>query len=225
LNLRACAAVLLAALVGCSGGDAKSQGSPPPQSTPPPSDIADIATFAANPSDATYEPIHSDIVSYGNVDGIWWRLIDKLVSRDVPQSILSRAGGDLSTVDFVESLAYLRELNVSAQGIGTSGADVVRKSAELSWILLAFRGYGDKTALNLSRMDLRKPDAMALHAIDLSYVDFSGSILPHGTWRDVSLGGASFKDARTDGSLTCESCNWGSATGTMQFSNGQWVPQ
>ncbi|MBV8489899.1 MAG: hypothetical protein JO199_05150 [Candidatus Eremiobacteraeota bacterium] len=219
----ACAAALLFALAGCGGGAAKPDGSPAPTATPNPTDIADLATFRAHPTDATYEALHSDIITYGYVDGISWRLVDTLMAVDVTPNVLTRAGADLSSVDFVGSLAYLRQLNVSAQAYGASRGDIVRKTAELTWIVLAFRGFGDKTALNLSRMDLRTPNPVAVHAMDLGFIDFSGDILPSGTWRDVNLSDASFKDARSDGPITCENCTWGSASGTLQFSNGRWI--
>jgi hypothetical protein len=166
----ACAmTALMTASAGCGGGRSTAT---PTASPSPVSWNADLAAFEAKPNDITYEALHADIVEHGLSDAAARRILNRLVVGHVPALAVNDAVADISSVDFVGALWYLRALNIGGQ-VNPTGTDIVRRTADLAWIILQFRAYGDKTVLNMTKMDLRSPNAFSARNMGLNDIDFS----------------------------------------------------
>jgi hypothetical protein len=208
----------LASLTACSNPASK------PVAGSPSMDAA-VAAFEQNPDDSTFQALHTEILTSGSLNaGSEMRIANRLMAGKISERIANAAAADLATIDFLGTMRYLRAANIAAQiNPPRDTPDMVRKTAKLSWLMLALRPYGDKNPVDVSHMDLRVPDASIGRALNLSNIDFTGAHLAAGAWRGADLAGAAFGDVITDGPVVCDTCRWGSARASLRLDDGKWV--
>jgi uncharacterized protein YjbI with pentapeptide repeats len=213
-------ALACAAILAACNRTVKPGASPAPASM-----AADVQAFVTRPNDATFEAVHADILK-GRLTGVdEMRIVDRVAAGSVPARIRNAVMADIASVDFLGEMGLLRQINTTSRAaLDPSSLALVRRSARLCWLLLELRPFEDSSQISLEHMDLRASEPFVGQAMNLKNVNFSGAILPGGTWTRSDLTGAIFRDATADGTLTCENCTWGeSVRATLRFANGEWT--
>ncbi|MBV8149723.1 MAG: pentapeptide repeat-containing protein [Candidatus Eremiobacteraeota bacterium] len=213
-----CSCVVLASLLAACNLNGKTEpGKPVYMGT-------DLTNFENNPTVATFEAVHNDIL-VGSLDAsAEERLVNRLMAGGVSDRIVNAVVADLVASDFLGALRWVRELNVTARiGNSSQGSAITRNSARLGWLMLAMRPYDDTGGVDLSHMDLRGNAPFIGQNMNLQGANFSGSYLSGGVWRDSDLSNAVFPRSIAAGPLTCADCTWGSARATLQLHDGRWV--
>jgi uncharacterized protein YjbI with pentapeptide repeats len=214
-------ALLAGAVAACSNGIEETK----------PTVFRDFAAFSKTPDDATFEALHDDIV-LGDIkpgDGAEALIVDRIAAGHVPRIIVHAVLEDLAAHDYVGTMSFVRQRNLSSQFDSTpDGSNLVKETARICWLLLALRPSADDRAIDLTRTDLARADLRADgiaagSGMNLKNVDFSGAALPGGTWRRSNLAGALFSRTSSAGRLICKDCSWGGVGGTLRLSNGKWV--
>jgi len=186
--------------------------------------MPDVAAFEANPTPATYERLHTDISSGLLTNEAETRMLNRLLAGEVRTNVVDATLADLAVVDFLGTMRYLREQNLTSQlDSGPGAGHLTASSSRLSWVMLALRPYGDKTAIDLTRMNLSSSDGFVGQGMDLQNANFSWTRLPAGSWRNTDLTDTSFDGTVASGPLTCQDCTWGSAHASLRLSDGKWV--
>lgn len=215
--VRALAGFCLVAVASCSA----SSSAPPPAAPPAPSVIADLAAFDKTPNEATWLPVHADIVTQqpNTYEGA---VIRTLGSGRVPASIVNDAVVDMGAIDWGGTIKWLRDINIGARG---SNPTMTRETAKLTWMMFSLRSSWATDFVDLTRMDLRAATPYVVPQANLSNVDFAQAEISGSTWVGTELMNASFGDAIVDGPLYCTSCSWGSSVvpETLQLQYGKWV--
>ncbi|MBV8491262.1 MAG: hypothetical protein JO199_12100, partial [Candidatus Eremiobacteraeota bacterium] len=152
-----------------------------------------------------------------------------LAAGRTPHVILTAIVGDLAAYDLQAAIALVRQRNVAAQfDRSADGPAIVRRTARLLWLLLAYRTLDDAKTIDLTRTDLSQADLRADGiaagvGMNLGNVNFSRATLPGGTWQSSNLSDAIFDGASTTGRLVCAYCTWSGVSGTRVLANGKWV--
>ncbi|MBV8373254.1 MAG: pentapeptide repeat-containing protein, partial [Candidatus Eremiobacteraeota bacterium] len=210
------ASVALALLPACAAHSQDDQRSPDPHVV-----ISTMQAFEKQPGMDTWAPIRSELRAPS--DQVIESSVEALTEQDIPSRILDAAAVDLAAADWTGAMRWVRQYNVAAgTDPSATGRGTVNRTARLAWLLLALRASYVRDAVDLSRTDLRDDAAFIGQAMNLSNVDFTGSRLTGGTWRNANLGGALFVGAVTAGALHCASCGFGSLRypGTLTLVNG-----
>jgi hypothetical protein len=219
-RLMSAGVLALATLAGCGHGQA-SNG----PAVSPPGVLADIGTFRAKPSDATWEAVHNDVVRSAPSADSQSLLVETLSEYDIPRVYVEAAAVDLADTDFQAGVHWTRLINVAARTDPSPVAqEKVKRSACLAWLLLALRSSIDANGVDMTHMDLRCNEKFVGQGANFNNVDFSGAILPGGTWHYITLTDARFDGTRTIGPLFCTDCIWGRQpfAGTMALQQGVW---
>lgn len=216
--VRALSGLCLIAAASCSGSSASA---PPPQAPPNPSVVADLAAFDKNPNQATWLPVHADIVtvSPNTYEGA---VIRTLSSGRVPANIVDDAVVDMGAIDWAGAIKWLRDINIGARG---SNPTVTRGTAKLTWMMFSLRSSWAADFVDLTRMDLRASSPYLAPQVNLNNVDFAQALLSGSTWVGTSLLNTSLGDAVVDGPLYCTSCTWGTSVvpGKLRYDYDKWV--
>jgi hypothetical protein len=224
IELKRLTSTVVLALVALSGGCSHGQASNGP-AVAGPGVLADIAAFRAKPNDATWEPVHNDLVRSAPSADSQSSLIQALSGTDIPRAYVEAAAIDLADTDFQGAVRWIRLVNVAARTDPSPAAQAkVRRSAFLAWLVLALRTSIDSNGVDMTQMDLRCNEKFVGQGANFDNVDFSGSIFSAGTWRYVTLTDARFDGAQTNGPLLCANCIWGRQPfpGTMALQRGVW---
>jgi hypothetical protein len=219
--------VALSLLAACGGADSKhpSDQQSPAEST---SMGSSIAAFQRNPTVATWEPLHEDVLKGPLTSNDESRIVEVLGSTPIPRRILAAAAVDLASVDWVGSMRWVHQLNVASRtDPSPQGRAMVRNTARLAWLLLTLRASYVNDFVDLAHADLRIDSGAIGQAMNLANVDFSGSELSGGTWHNANVGNAVFNGASVDGVLRCANCTFGSLqySGSVTLTDGKWVPR
>jgi hypothetical protein len=216
--VRVLAVVALVAAASCGG--AKSDA-PPPQAPPNPSVVADLAAFDKNPNQATWLPVHADIVTQqpNTYEG---SVVRTLGSGRVPANIVNDAIVDMGAIDWGGTIKWLRDVNIGARA---SNPTMTRETAKLTWMMFSLRSSWANDFVDLTRTDLRAPSPYLAAQANLNNVNFAEARLTGSSWVGVSLLNSSFGDAVVDGPLNCTGCSWGSAIvpAALTLQYGRWV--
>jgi hypothetical protein len=229
--MAACIIILVSALVArfvaVNAAHEILAGAVPTESpSPKPETLADLSAFENHPDAATWTKVHDDIMLSRFDTIVESRIIGVVVRSELPRRVLNAILVDLSDKDSRGTFAWLHAANVVAQSDPSpESAATIARTAEIIWLMLELRVPYDQAAVDLTHTDLRSTARFVGQAMNLQNINFTGSLLPGGTWRKSNLGQSLFTDVSTAGRLTCESCSWGSLTfkGTAVFADGAWI--
>jgi len=179
--------------------------------------------FERNPSVVTWEALHRHMRLGGLDDRSRDAIVGAIANTDVEPRIVAALAVDLATYGWDESFATLRLHNLRAQRAGSGRA--VARTAHFAWSMLALRAAYLIQPVDVSDMDLRDTSQFVGQSMNLRSVNFAGSRLSRGVWRDSNLTWASFVRARADGALTCDGCVWrpGGQSQRKTFVRGRWI--
>lgn len=216
--VRALSVLGMIAAASCGG----SSSAPPPQAPPNPSVVADLAAFDKNPTQATWLPVHADIVTQ-QPNTYEAAVIRTLSGGRVPANIVDDAVVDMGAIDWVGTIKWLRDINIAA-GVNADPSRA-RSTAKLTWMMFALRSSWATDFVDLTRMDLRAPSPYLAPQVNLNNVDFAQAHLSGSTWVGASLLNTSLGDAVIDGPLYCTGCSWGSSVvpSVLRYDYGKWI--
>jgi len=208
-------------LTSCGGGgSAGSAAQPAPVNA---AATADVVTFEKNPTPATWEALHADLVSQQLTVAAESDIVRALSTGRVPANLFTATVVDLATLDWVGTVKWVRTVNVAARA--TSDTTAARSTAKMAWLMLAIRSSWAADFVDFSRMDLRASGDYLGRSVNLTNVDFAQSELSGANWIDASLNSANFDDVRVDGVLRCTNCLFGTVRypSTLTLEYGKWV--
>lgn len=214
---------MVAATAACGGGGNNANQGGPSES---PKMASDIAAFEKDQSLSNWEALHEDILKGPLTGDAESRIVEIFATKPVPRRIVNAAVIDLSTVDWAGTMKWIHQINVAAK-IDPEGAQMVKGTARLAWLMLTLRASYANDFVDLSRTDLKADDPFVGQSMNLTNVDFSGSELRGGKWHNSNLTNATFNGTGVDGALQCINCTWGSLQfpGVVTLTDGKWVPR
>jgi hypothetical protein len=184
-----------------------------------------VRVFELRPSIATWDSVHRRMSLEALDERSRTAIVNGLTrGRVVPPRLVDAAAVDLATYGWGGSIETIRQANLRARR--HASVDVVSRTAQMAWLLLALRaGYLDNRT-DLSQMDLRDSSSFVGQSMNLTDVNFSGSRLTGALWRNTNLTHATFNGVAIDGELVCDACIWnyGGSPLRKTFSRGRWVP-
>lgn len=197
-----------------------------PSPSPKPATFAALDSFERSPDAAHWTTLHEHMVGGPLTPEIETRLVNVLVTRDLPKRLVDAVTVDLSTNVETDALRDLRNANIVSQ-IGNDPASVaeVKRSSLIAWLMLALRSSYEKGGLDLTRMDLRAGGSFVGQGMNLTSVDFGNTHLAGGQWRRSNLTFAQFSGVTIDQPLTCTACSWGDirVAKTVRLTDGTWL--
>ncbi|HEY1977498.1 MAG TPA: pentapeptide repeat-containing protein [Candidatus Baltobacteraceae bacterium] len=202
--------------------DAKTTPSPSPH----PAALADLSAFEARPDAAHWTPLHQDFVVGPFTPIMGSRLVNVLVSRDLPRPLVNAVAEDLSSFDEGNAIHDLRLINIASRVDGDPGtAAEVRRSSLFIWLILALRSSYDSGGVDLTRTDLRTGGNFVGQGMNLQSVDFTGAMMGGGEWHGSNLTFAQFTGVQLEKPLTCTGCSWGNirVAGRAKLADNGWV--
>ncbi len=154
------------------------------------------------------------------------RIVDVLVDKEVPGRIADATVVDLATIDWIGTMRWVHERNVSARNDPRlHPTSVASSTARLAWLMLAVRANYADDFVDLSGADLRSRLPQVGQSANLANVDFSGTALSGATWRDSRLVKARFFRTNVVGVLHCIGCTFarGRHRGSATLVDGTWI--
>lgn len=197
-----------------------------PSPSPRPEALSDLTAFEQSPDKAHWVALHQDFVVGPFTPIMGSRLVNVLVSRDLPRPLINAAAVDLSEFDQAQALRDLRDVNIASRvDSDPSTAAAVRQSSLLVWLILALRSSYESGGIDLTRMDLRTGGSFVGQSMNLQSVDFTGSMLAGGQWHGSNLTFAEFSGVQLEKPLTCTGCSWGNIriAGRAKLADNGWV--
>jgi hypothetical protein len=197
-----------------------------PSPSPRPEALSDLTAFEQSPDKAHWLALHQDFVAGPFTPIMGSRLVNVLVSRDLPRPLVNAAAVDLSSLDEGQALHDLRDANIASRvDSDPSTAANVHRSSLLTWLILALRSSYDTAGIDLTRMDLRTGGSFVGQGMNLQSVDFTGSMLAGGEWHGTNLTFAQFAGVQLEKPLTCTGCSWGNIriAGRAKLADNGWV--
>ncbi len=185
-----------------------------------------VSAFEKNPNVPNWKYLHGALSS-GPLDARdERRIVDVLVDKVVPARIVDATVVDLATIDWIGTMQWVHERNVSARTNPTlQHTSVAASSARLAWLMLAVRANYADDFVDLSDADLRSRLPQVGQSANLANVDFSGAALNGATWRDSKLVKARFFGTNVAGVLRCIGCTFARGTdpGSAILVDGTWI--
>lgn len=197
-----------------------------PSPSPRPEALSDLSAFEQSPDKTHWDALHQDFVVGPFTPIMGSRLVNVLLSRDLPRPLVNAAAVDLSSLDEGQALRDLRDVNIASRvDADPSTAAAVRRSSVLTWLILALRSSYESAGIDLTRMDLRAGGSFVGQGMNLQSVDFTGSMLAGGEWHGSNLTFAQFSGVQAGKALTCTGCSWGNIriAGRAKLADNGWV--
>jgi len=186
----------------------------------------DVSTFERYPSYENLVALEGDIGDSAAQVSVVDRLVAVIANRDLPPNLENALVANLAQYDATDTIRWLHQLNVVARLNPTpEGPAIVKRTAKACWLVLALRPNYGEAGIDLTRMDLRTDAAFVGQAMNLTHIDFRGSVLSPGTWRASNVSDSAFEGTSTDGPLTCVRCTFRGhlVEGTARLQDGRWV--
>lgn len=186
----------------------------------------DLSAFELHPSYENLATLQGDVADSAAQVSIVDRLVGVIANRDLPANLENALVADLAQYDATDTIRWLHQLNVVARLNPTAqGPAIVKRTAKACWLVLALRPNYGEAGIDLTRMDLRTDAAFVGQAMNLTHIDFRGSVLSPGTWRASNVSDSAFDGASTDGLLSCVRCTFRDhlVEGTARLQDGRWV--
>jgi hypothetical protein len=185
-----------------------------------------VSAFQKNPNVPNWKILHGSMSS-GTLDARdERRIVDVLVDKAVPDRVFDATVVDLATIDWIGTVRWVHERNVSARNDRSPGQKSVASStARLVWLMLAVRANYADDFVDLSGANLRSRMPQVGQSANLINVDFSGTALNGATWRKSKLAKARFSRASVAGVLLCNDCTFarGLHRGSATLVDGTWI--
>lgn len=185
-----------------------------------------LTAFERSPDPQSWLPLHAVLMQGPIAPDTESRIVRTLAAHPVPRNVVDAAAVDLATLDWGGTMLWVHKTNLAARDDGSpGGASRVRNSSVLAWLMLALRPAYANDPVDLTRADLRFGAPPPRLALDLAAVDFSGALLPGGTWYGANLTDARFDGSSVAGTLRCADCTFGTLRfrGTAALSDGTWL--